>query len=345
MNRKIKRKKISLWLLFLAMALVMVPMASATNLDNHIAGIGTMAHPTSNAGIAGCSGCHGNLGSSTTTGFCTGCHAFPVFTLAVAANPPTITAGSSTTVTFTVNKTNNVNVTNITAASGATVALSGASVSTSGTTDSAGILAKLVNPTSAGAITATATLTGFNSVTATVDVRTPTPAPVLTTIIVTPATKSLAVGGNQTFAAAGFDQNGSFISISPATVWNSSNTTVGTIDSAGVFTALAAGMTTITATNGTDGTVSGTATVTVVVPVLTTITVSPPTKSLAVNGTQTFTATALDQLGNIISAIFTWASSNPAVGTIDAAGKFTALSAGTTTITAANGTVNVTALV
>jgi uncharacterized protein YjdB len=73
---------------------------------------------------------------------------------------------------------------------------------------------------------------------------------------------------------------------------------------------------------------------------VTTITVSPSTTSLEVNGTQTFTATAIDQIDHIISAIFTWVSSNPTVGTIDASGKFTALSAGTTTITATNGTIS-----
>jgi hypothetical protein len=75
-------------------------------------------------------------------------------------------------------------------------------------------------------------------------------------------------------------------------------------------------------------------------PVLTTIKVSPATASLVVGGTQTFTASPLDQFGNLIAAIISWASGNTTVGTIDATGKFTALSAGTTTITAANGTVN-----
>jgi hypothetical protein len=194
-----------------------------------------------------------------------------------------------------------------------------------------------VNPAGGGTLTAVGQIykqTGSLTMT----------APVLTTITVSPATASKLVGGTQAFTAAGFDQNGGSISISPATVWSSTNTTVGTIDSAtGVFTALEPGITTIIATNGTDGTVLGMASATVITQGdlgLTTITVSPSTASVAVNGTQTFTATALDQLDNIISAIFSWVSSNPAVGTIDATGKFTALSAGTTTITATNGTIS-----
>ena len=207
-----------------------------------------------------------------------------------------------------------------------------------------------INPTT-GVFTAlatgTATITARNgtsgTVSGTASITVSAPAPVLTTITVSPSTSSKLVGGTQTFTAAGQDQNGASITISPAVVWSSSDPAVGTIDSAGVFTALAAGTTTITATNGIGGTVSGTASVTVtapVTPVLTTITVSPSTASLTVNGTQTFTATALDQLGHAIPSTFTWVSSNTTVGTIDASGKFTALSAGTTTITAANGIIS-----
>jgi uncharacterized protein YjdB len=238
--------------------------------------------------------------------------------------------------------------------SGASIAINPATVwsssnNTVGTiNDSTGVFTALAAGTAT--ITAKNGTDGTVSGTATVTVAVPVPVLVLTSINVTPETASLTIGGSQTFTAAGFDQNSANITISPATFWSSSNNTVGKInDSTGVFTALAAGTATITATNGSGGTVSGTATVTVTstapAPVLTNITVSPATASLAVNGTQTFTATALDQLGNLISAIFTWVSSNPAVGSIDATGKFTALSAGTTTITASNGTVNGSALV
>ena len=51
-------------------------------------------------------------------------------------------------------------------------------------------------------------------------------------------------------------------------------------------------------------------------------------------------AKTFDQFNHKISALVTWASSNTSVGTIDNNGKFTALSAGKTTITATNGTIN-----
>lgn len=82
------------------------------------------------------------------------------------------------------------------------------------------------------------------------------------------------------------------------------------------------------------------------IPVLTTIKVSPSTASLTVNGTQTFTAKAYDQMGNIFSAIFAWVNSNQTVGTFNpTTGMFTALSAGTTTVTATSGTIKGSAIV
>ncbi len=168
----------------------------------------------------------------------------------------------------------------------------------------------------------------------------PTPTPVLTTIKVSPATASVVAGGTQTFTTVTLDQFSN--SIAATVTWSSSNTAVGTIDSAGRFTAKAAGTTTITASSGS---VSDTATVTVTSLVPTTIKVSPATASVVAGGTQTFTTVTLDQFSNSIAATVTWSSSNTAVGTIDSAGRFTAKAAGTTTITASSGSVSDTATV
>jgi PGF-CTERM protein len=95
--------------------------------------------------------------------------------------------------------------------------------------------------------------------------------------------------------------------------------------------------------------VNGTAAVTVqsgVQPVLTTIEVSPSTATVNVNATKQFNATAKDQDGNVMSGVvINWTSSNVTVGTITDAGELTALVVGTTTVTAANETVNGTASV
>lgn len=77
---------------------------------------------------------------------------------------------------------------------------------------------------------------------------------------------------------------------------------------------------------------------------LTTIDVTPSTPIVNVNATEQFTATAKDQDGNVMpDVVITWTSSNETVGTITDAGVFTAKVNGTTTVMAANGTVNGTA--
>ncbi|WAI00520.1 NosD domain-containing protein [Methanogenium organophilum] len=75
-------------------------------------------------------------------------------------------------------------------------------------------------------------------------------------------------------------------------------------------------------------------------PVLTSISVSPETAEVTEGEGQQFTATALDQDDHTMDGVvFTWTSSDETVGTVNETGYFTALSAGTTTLTAANETV------
>jgi len=82
-------------------------------------------------------------------------------------------------------------------------------------------------------------------------------------------------------------------------------------------------------------------------PALTSISVLPSLASVAVNGTQQFTATARDQFGNpmVPQPIFTWTVGGG--GTINSSGLFTAGSTpgGPYTVTAASGGVNGTASV
>ena len=93
--------------------------------------------------------------------------------------------------------------------------------------------------------------------------------PVLTSIVVTPSTASVATGATQQFAAQGKDQNGANLATTPT--WTVSGG--GTISASGLFTAnTVGGPYTVTATSGT---VTGTASVTV-----TGVTVSP---NLALN--------------------------------------------------------------
>lgn len=66
--------------------------------------------------------------------------------------------------------------------------------------------------------------------------------------------------------------------------------------------------------------------------------VSPDSASVAVGGTQQFTATVTDLHGNPVpTPSVTWTSSNPAVATVDASGLATGVATGAATITAASG--------
>lgn len=164
-------------------------------------------------------------------------------------------------------------------------------------------------------------------------------AAVLTTLNAAPTAASLVPTQTTTFTASGLDQLGNPIATG-AVIWTSSDPLVGTINPAtGVFTAVGAGTAVVT---GTSGAVSGTATVSVGPLALTTINVTP--SPVTITGTsQQFAASTLDQLGNPFLATVAWTSSNAAVGTIDASGLFTALSAGSTVITAASGAISGTA--
>jgi len=93
---------------------------------------------------------------------------------------------------------------------------------------------------------------------------------VLTSIAVTPESPALEIGTAQQFTATCYDQYGQ--KMPDVTVsWSSDNTTVGTIDATGFFTATAEGSTTVTATAAE---ISGTAEVTVT-PALTVTGIAP----------------------------------------------------------------------
>ena len=196
----------------------------------------------------------------------------------------------------------------------------------------------------AGSATVTATA-GNVSGTATVTVNAGEPGgPVATEITITPLTPTVTVNSTVAFEATVRDQFGNVMT-GVDVAWDSGNATVGTIDASGLFTARAAGTAIVTATAGT---ISAGATVTVTTeePVATSIVVAPAATTLAINGTQQFSATLRDQFNRTMTGIdVAWASSNEAVGTIDASGLFTAEAEGTTTVIATAGVASGTASV
>jgi len=288
-----------------------------------------------------------NAGGNTTAGWAAIKPADPTpptMTITTPTSSPTYTASSSSLSiggTASDNFTGPFGVTQVTWANslgGAGTCSGTTSWSASGISLSSG----------QNVITVTARDQAGNTGTDTLTVAyTPAPAPVLTTITVTPPSASIPQGSTQQFSAQAFDQNNNPISATFS--WSSSSTAVATINSSsGLATGVAPGSTTITATS--EG-ISGTASLTVTAPapppptpVLTSITVAPATASIVVGSTQLFTATARDQNNNPISATFSWSSSSTAVATINSSSGLAAgVAAGSATITAASGTISGTA--
>ena len=113
--------------------------------------------------------------------------------------------------------------------------------------------------------------------------------------------------------------------------WNSNDETVATVDSRGKVTAISPGKTLITATSSNGKTATCTVTVTSNEIEVTNITLNKKELTLIIGNNETLTATITPS--NATNNNTTWTSSNPEVATVNN-GKVTAISSGTTTITA-----------
>ncbi len=165
----------------------------------------------------------------------------------------------------------------------------------------------------------------------------PPPEPMVATVTVSPSSASIEEGQTRRFTARAYDSDNMVIT-GKTFRWESTNTAVATINTAGLATARIAGSTTIRAT--VDG-VSGTASLTVTEPppVVDRVTVSPTSPSIEEGKTQRFTAAAYDSDNTVISGkTFRWTSSNTSVATVSPSSgtstTATAVEAGSTTITA-----------
>jgi hypothetical protein len=143
-------------------------------------------------------------------------------------------------------------------------------------------------------------------------------APTLVSIAVTPTTATVAVNGTQQFTATGTFSDNSTKDVTTQSTWTSSGPATASVGAAtGLATGVAAGgPVTITAT---DGTIKGTAQLTVSNgPTLKSIAVTPTTATIAVNGTQQFTATGTfsDNSTKDVTTQSAWKSSNTEVATV-----------------------------
>ncbi len=163
------------------------------------------------------------------------------------------------------------------------------------------------------------------------DGSTPVSTPTLASISISGASPVVDTGTVQ-FTATAKDSNGNTMS-GVSFSWASSNASYATINNgSGLATAVAPGVTQITASA--QGVTSSPFALTVTTGAVAAITVSGAS-SVTVNSTDQFTAAAKDSAGYAISGVtFTWASSNTSYASINSSGLATGASAGTTQITA-----------
>lgn len=175
----------------------------------------------------------------------------------------------------------------------------------------------LVTGVSAGTSTITATYASKHATTlATVT------AAQLQSIVVSPASASIATGQTQAFTANGILSDGSATDITNSVTWGSSATNVATIAPTGLATGVSAGSANIIATSG--AVHSSPAALTVTPAVLTEIDISPDGQNIPAGGqyqlilTGTFSDGTTQAITNAI-----WSSSDPTLASIDNTGTVT----------------------
>jgi uncharacterized protein YjdB len=150
-------------------------------------------------------------------------------------------------------------------------------------------------------------------------------------VVVTPSTPTITLGGTQPLQAQAKDADGKIVA-GAAIFWSSSDTDVAVVSDAGVVTAQGIGTTQIAASA--EGK-SAVAAVTVVPVPVASVSVVPTAVTIAAGTSAPFQALAYDAAGTSLSGRATvWATSNPAVATVDANGTVTAVAVGSATITA-----------
>jgi trimeric autotransporter adhesin len=162
--------------------------------------------------------------------------------------------------------------------------------------------------------------------------------PALVSIAVTPANGTVPAGFSIQLDAMGTYSDGSTQDLTSSVTWTSSAPNVATINSAGLASGLVVGTTTVTASSGA---VQGTTTLTVSSGILVSIAVTPSNASVTVGSTQQFMATGTysDNSTQNLTSVATWSSSALSVATITAGGLATGVTAGSSSISASEGSI------
>lgn len=165
------------------------------------------------------------------------------------------------------------------------------------------------------------------------------PAATLSSLAVTPATATIAIGAGQQFTAIATYSDGSAQDVSAKAAWTSATPANATVNAAtGLSTGIAAGTSNIAAAFGGK---SAAAQLTVSPATLTAIAITPLTPAIAIGATQQFTVSGSFSDGTTrdLTAVSAFASATPATASIAADGLALGKVAGTTQITATTGTL------
>ena len=154
-----------------------------------------------------------------------------------------------------------------------------------------------------------------------------------TSLSVTPAESTIASNQTVQLTATATYSDSSIEDISGTVTWKSSDTSIATVSSSGLVTAVKDGTVAITATVP-GSTVSGTAVIKVEDAAPTKLSLTPSSVSLLAGTTATLTPSFEPDNVNASGVKLKWTSSNDNVATVDADGVVTAVSDGETTITA-----------
>ena len=166
---------------------------------------------------------------------------------------------------------------------------------------------------------------------------------VVAVIEVTPASETLsAIGDTIRLAAQAFDGRGHAVA-AVALGWQSSDTSVATVDSVGLVTAVGNGDANVAVTAGSATSKSAITVKQVVVA----IEVAPASETLsAIGDTIRLAAQAFDGRGHAVAAVaLGWSSSDTLVATVDSTGLVTAVGNGEATVTATSGAATSNAVV
>ena len=148
---------------------------------------------------------------------------------------------------------------------------------------------------------------------------------------VTPATASREVGETVQLTATVKDADGHVLS-GQAVAWSTSGSSVASVSSSGLVTALALGTAVITASSGSR---NGYSTITVIPEPIASISVSPTLDTLLQGETVQLTATLRDATNNIVTGRnVTWISTAPGIASVSSAGLVTGVFDGVSLITA-----------